>query len=265
MTGSIRVGTCGYGYYDPPAGWQDDYGSKIAAFADAFDLLELNRTFYDLPMERTAERWRREVDLVNDDFEFSVKAWQALTHPTSSPTWRGVDDLTDDQREGFGYLRPNEAVRSAWDDTRAVAEALDADVVVLQTPPSFDATEPHESNLRELLSSVPRGDLALAWEPRGDWADDPDRVAAICEDLDLIHVVDVMRAANGPVSDHPFAYLRLHGLAEDPYDYDYEYTDEELSSLAEEVSGMAEGRDRVYCLFNNFAMYENARELRSLL
>ncbi len=252
----IRIGTCGYSYYDPGEGWRDEYVSKLQAFSDAFDLVELNRTFYDLPMVRTAERWRDEVI---GEFEFTIKAWQALTHPTSSPTWRDTDDLTEAQREGFGYLRPNAAVRDAWDRTREIGEALAADVVVLQTPPSFDATEPHESNMRELLTTIDRGGLELAWEPRGSWLEAPDRIEALCENLDLIAITDVLR--KDPLPTNEWAYARLHGLNDDPYDYDYVYSADELARLSETLEALAVDHGRVYTLFNNFEMYDNATAL----
>lgn len=260
MGSVIRIGTCGYSYYDPGPGWQDDYESKLQAFSETFDLVELNRTFYDLPMVRTAERWRDEVLA---DFEFTVKAWQALTHPTSSPTWRNTDDFTEDQREGFGYLRPNDAIRDAWNQTREIAQTLDADIVVIQTPPSFDATDEHESNMDELLSSIDRGGLALAWEPRGSWLDQPERVETICDDLDLIHVTDIMR--QDPISTHDFAYTRLHGLNEDRYDYDYDYSSDELETVAGKLEALAADHDRVYGLFNNYEMYANAAKLSDRL
>lgn len=252
----IRIGTCGYSYYDPGEGWKDDYESKLQAFSDAFGLVELNRTFYDLPMVLTAERWRDEVI---GEFEFTVKAWQALTHPTSSPTWRDTDDLTEEQRDGFGYLRPNEVVKEAWRQTREVATALAADTIVLQTPPSFDATEAHESDMRELLGSIDRGGLELAWEPRGDWLAAPDRVETVCADLDLIAITDVLR--EDPLSTHEWAYTRLHGLNDDPYDYDYDYSADELGRLAETLEAFAADHERVYALFNNFEMYDNATAL----
>lgn len=261
-TGPVRVGTCGYSSWDAPEGWEDEYDSKLQAFADRYDLLEVNRTFYDLPRVSTAERWRREVDAVNPQFEFVVKAWQAVTHPTSSPTWRGTDDLTDAQREAFGYLSPAEPVVEAWERTREFAAALDADVVLLQTPPSFDATEAHERNARDLLGRIDRGGLALAWEPRGDWLEDPDRVAALCDDLDLIHAVDPF--SHESRSAHPWTYWRLHGRNEDPYDYDYEYTDDELAELAARIEDEAADSERVYCLFNTFAMYGDVRRLVAL-
>ena len=255
--GEIAIGTCGYSYYDPGEGWKDEYESKLAAYADTFAVGEINRTFYTLPQVSTTERWRREA---GEAFEFTVKAWQALTHPTSSPTWNGHrEDLTDEQEADFGYLSPTAVVEEAWTETKQRAEALEASVVVLQTPPSFDASDSHEANMRELLSRIDRDGLALAWEPRGDWPDNPDRVATICADLDLVHVVDLMRRE--PLSDHDVAYVRLHGLNEDPYDYDYQYSEDELDDMADRLQALADGHSRVYCMFNNFGMYDNARAL----
>lgn len=120
----IRVGTCGYGYYDSGNNWKAKYTSKLAAYSHQLDVLELNRTFYDLPQVSTAERWRREVA---DDFTFTLKAWQALTHPWSSPTWNNHRDAIPEKwTEKLGYLRPTTAVREAWTDTLEIAEAINA-------------------------------------------------------------------------------------------------------------------------------------------
>ncbi len=98
--GEIKVGTCGYSYYNPPDGWKDEYESKLQAYSEAFEVVEINRTFYKLPKVKTTERWRREAF---EDFEFSMKAWQALTHPTDSPTWRNKkENLTEKQKKSFG-------------------------------------------------------------------------------------------------------------------------------------------------------------------
>lgn len=259
--GSILVGTCGYQRFDPGEGWKDEYESKLQAYSETFPVGELNRTFYELPQVSTAERWRREA---SEGFEFTLKAWQALTHPWQSPTWNNHRDaVPDDRTDEVGLLQPTAFVKDAWEQTRARADALEASVVVLQTPPSFECTDEHEANMRELLTSIDRGDLALAWEPRGDWPDSPDRIRQLCADLDLIHVVDLMRTE--PVADHSVAYTRLHGLNEDPYDYDYDYSEAELEDLAGKLHEFARSRERVYCMFNNFEMYDNARELRGRL
>lgn len=266
MPDAVRVGTCGYRWFDPPEGWKDEYDSTLEAFSadPAFDLVEINSTFYSLPQVSTTERWCREA---REGFEFAVKAWQALTHEWSSPTWNGQrDDVEDDDdldSDEVGSLRPNETVREAWNRTAARAEALEAAVVLLQTPASFDATDEHETNVRELLGDLDRDGFTLAWEPRGDWLDDPDRVAAICDDLDLVHVVDLMR--DDPISSHPTSYVRLHGLNEDRYDYDYDYSEEELEALLGKVEGLLDDHETVSVLFNNHEKFANARAFQDLL
>lgn len=257
--GRVQIGTCGYRFFDSGEGWQDRYESKLRAYSDAFAVGELNRTFYVLPQVSTAERWRREAV---DGFTFTLKAWQGVTHPWSSPTWNDHrDDVAVDRTDEVGLLQPTDFVREAWDRTRAVAEALDAAVVVVQTPPSFGCTDEHAANLRQLLGTIDRDGFDVAWEPRGDWPDHPDRVETLCDALDLIHVVDLMR--DEPRSDHAVGYTRLHGLNDDPYDYDYDYAETELDELADRLGDLADSRRRVYGLFNNYEMYPNARSLRS--
>lgn len=259
--GDIHVGTCGYGHYEAPDGWKDDYETKLQAFTHDFQLLEVNRTFYELPRTATCEKWRGRAA---EGFTFTLKAWQALTHPISSPTWRGrAKGLSDAQREQFGYLRPHETVIEAWKQTLERTRALEAPVVLVQCPASFEPSDEHEKNLRELMSTIDRGGAEVAWEPRGDWLRQPERVATLCEDLRLVHVVDPMR--RDPAYLDGIAYLRLHGLNEDPYDYNYDYTNEELGTLADRLEALNARCDDVYCLFNNFEKFANARTLESLL
>ncbi len=257
----IKIGTCGYGYYKPEEGWKEKYESKLQAYSEAFQTVEINKTFYKLPMVKTAEKWRKNT---SEDFMFNFKAWQALTHPTSSPTWRNKkDQLTESQKENFGYLQPNEDIIEAWNKTKDIGEALKADVCVIQSPGSFGYSEKNEKNMRKLLGKINRGDLNIAWEPRGDWKEKPEKVKDICDDLDLIHVVDILRRE--PTSDHPTAYIRLHGLNPEEYDYDYDYSEEELHDLAEKLEDLSEDHDKIYCMFNNYEMFENAEKLKRIL
>ncbi|MFB6132362.1 MAG: DUF72 domain-containing protein [Halanaeroarchaeum sp.] len=165
---TIHVGTCGYQYYDPGDDWQDRYMSKLQAYADRFPVGELNRTFYSLPMVSTAERWREEAV---EDFEFTLKAWQAMTHSWSSPTWNGHrDDVPDEDTDDVGYLQPTDVVVDAWRETKARANALDVDVVVVQTPPGFGATEEHAKNMSELFDRIDRNENArFEGKPTRGW------------------------------------------------------------------------------------------------
>ncbi len=140
---------------------------------------------------------------------------------------------------------------------------MEADVCVIQTPGSFDCSEKNEENMRELFRNISRGDLNIAWEPRGDWKENEETVERICNDLKLIHVVDLMR--EDPVSDHEIAYTRLHGLNENEYDYNYDYTEKELKKLADKLKALSANKSKVYCMFNNYEMFDNADKLKGIL
>lgn len=88
-------------------------------------------------------------------------------------------------------------------------------------------------------------------------------MAEICDDLDLVHVVDLLR--DRPVSSHDVAYGRMHGLNEDPYDYEYDYDATELDELADRIDDLGEDHQTVYCQFNNYEKFDNATALMDRL
>lgn len=257
---NVKIGTCGYGFYKPPKGWKETYKNKLQAFSHDFKLVELNRTFYKLPMQKTVKRWRKEVQ---HDFEFTVKAWQAITHPTGSPTWKEKDKLSKDQHKQFGYFNPGKEVIDAWESIRKRANGLQANIVVFQTPKSFDYSKEHIENMYSFFTKINHDKLKLAWEPRGNWNEHRSEIKEICNDLKLIHIVDILRRK--PVSDHPTCYLRLHGLNENEYNYNYEYSKKQIRRLAEKLQDLSETYDEIYCLFNNFQMFKNAHQLKKMI
>ena len=247
----IRVGCCGWGFYR----------GGLKGYRQKFDLVEVQQTFYRLPQVKTAERWREEAP---GNFEFTVKAWQAITHPPGSPTWRrsglGPEELRG--RE-YGWLRPTRDNFEAWEKILEICRALRARVCVIQTPPNFGCTEDNVEGMEEFLSSIERKRLVLAWEPRGDWNDHPEVIRRVCRRLRLVHVVDLMRRE--PLFTPSIHYTRLHGLNPREHDYNYRYTDEDLRELARRVRGLAgEGRE-VYVMFNNVYMYESAEKFREVM
>ena len=246
----IKIGTCGWGFYK----------GGFKAFVKKFQLVEVQTTFYKLPMFKTAERWRAEAP----GMEFTVKAWQALTHPTTSPTWRRAGlKLTEAQRRNYGLLRPTRENFEAWRRTKEICGALKAKICLIQCPAKFACTPENIVNMRKFLGKIDRGDLAIAWEPRGDWKEHPDEIEKLCDELDLIHVVDLMR--RDPLSRHPIAYIRLHGLNPREYDYNYDYSAAELKRLASKAKALARKHREVYIMFNNFQMFKNAAQLMKIL
>jgi uncharacterized protein YecE (DUF72 family) len=241
----IRVGCCGF----PMA---------KAEYYRRFPVVEIQQSFYNMPRIRTAERWRKEAMTSRarsgqGDFEFTMKAWQLITHETASPTYRRLRKaIPEDQKELLGSFRPTEPVLKAWTETAAVAHALGARAIVFQCPPRFTPTPEHVENLRRFFQSTDRGTFRMAWEPRGEWP--PNLIARLCKELDLVHVVDPLKQI--PQSEG-LRYFRLHGLT----GYRYLHTDDDLRKLAEQCAGDAP----TYVLFNNQFMGEDALRFQKLL
>ena len=58
-----------------PVSHQDK--TRLSYYGSLCNSVEINSTFYRLPMPRTVERWAGEVP---DDFRFTFKLWREITH-----------------------------------------------------------------------------------------------------------------------------------------------------------------------------------------
>lgn len=228
----VRIGCCGF----PKA---------RAVYYRTFEVVEVQRTFYRPPRIETVRRWRAEAP---SEFAFAIKAWQRITHPGYSPTYRR-DPLPNEVRREVGFFRPTEAVHQAWEVTRAVAETLQASWIIFQCPPSFRPRPENLTHLRRFFRTIERGPWRLGWEPRGDWP--AATVRDLCRELDLVHVVDPF--ARPSQWGRP-GYWRLHGGG----GYIHRYTDAEL----EQLFAWAQGLDEVWVMFNNVSMWEDALRFR---
>lgn len=230
----IHVGCCGF-----PV--------KHATYYDALVVVEVQKTFYQPPRPATADRWRGEAP---EDFEFTLKAWQPITHTARSPTYRRLRaSLSEKEKEQVGGFRWSDPVRRAWDRTREIARRLAADKIVFQCPASFRPTDKNQDRLRTFFDRIDREGLVCAWEPRGAWTDEA--VRALCDELDLVHCGDPL---TGPSVTPGLRYWRLHGTT----GYRHRYTDDELVALHEACPKTLD----TYVLFNNRTMFEDARRFR---
>ncbi|MDI6859343.1 MAG: DUF72 domain-containing protein [Methanocellales archaeon] len=228
----IHVGCCGF-----------SVGRE--KYFQSFKLVEVQKTFYKPPLIKTALRWRESAP---KDFEFTVKAWQLITHLPKSPTYRRAN-IEVPSEEKYGFFRPTKEVFNAWERTKEICEALETKIVLFQTPHSFRATKENVANMKEFFSSI--SGFTFAWEPRG-W--DDVLVREVCKELGLVHCVDpfVGKPTHGDI-----IYLRLHGIG----GYRYRYKKEDLLTLRR----FCEADKGVYCLFNNVYMYENALEFKEMI
>jgi uncharacterized protein YecE (DUF72 family) len=235
----IKIGCCGF-------------RSARAEYYALLPAVEVQHTFYQPPQVSTLANWRAEAPPA---FEFTVKAWQLITHNASSPTYRRLKrELTAEERDTAGSFRPSKIVREAWAETRACAAALTAKAILFQCPASFRPTEANVANLRKFCQRAnrTRGDLHFCWEPRGDWP--RELVRELCAELDLWHVVDPFAARTVTPAR---CYFRLHGRG----GWRYQYEDAEL----EELHALLPADADAYVFFNNVKMIEDAFRFREIV
>ena len=220
-----------------------------AAYFETFGVVEVQQTFYDPPAPLTLERWRAQAP---PDFEFTMKAWQVITHAGTSRTYRRLKSpFTDEQRNEAGGFRLNATVLGAWRATLACARRLRATAILFQCPASFRPTEENAEAMRRFFAEIERpASMRMLWEPRGPWPDD--LVASLCRDLDLVHAVDpFLRPSLTPA----LIYWRLHGNGS----HYASYTDAELAELRGWLPRDAEA----YVMFNNIPRVADAQRFMS--
>jgi uncharacterized protein YecE (DUF72 family) len=236
MQQDVRVGCSGF-------------QKSQAEYYRYFSVVEIQQTFYKPPLPKTAIRWRNTAP---ENFLFTLKAWQVITHEPYSQTYRrsGLEIPRSDW-SSYGSFRNTWQVRQAWDRTREIAGLLRAAVILFQCPPQFTPTEEHIQNFQTFFSSIDREGFRFAWEPRGRWPDSV--VRDLCTTHDLIHAVDPFLQ---PSLVGKEVYYRLHGGA----DYQYQYTDEDLLRLKDLLTPNQPG----FVFFNNVTMWENGLRFQKL-
>ena len=234
-----RIGCSGWNYRDwRGAFYPDGLPARrwLEAYAEHFDTVEVNTTFYRLPARTAVARW---VQQTPDGFGFAVKASRYLTHI------RRLRDVAD------GMARLAERIEPLVEADRLLA-------TLWQLPANFHRDD---ERLAAALDEMPPG--RHAFEPRHpSWfADD---VSHLLRERDVAFVVADDARAELPAAPvtASWHYLRFH--------YGHRgrrgnYGPSELDAWARRIRAL---RGDVLAYFNNdweaFAP-RNAQRLRSLL
>lgn len=226
----MRVGTGGWAYFQIPG------MDSLEAYARAFDYVEVNSTFYQIPPLDMVRSWRRRVP---DDFAFTVRCYRGITHAHAfDPTERVIDQMETMVRIG-GVLR---------------AEALH-----LLTPRTFRFEAGDVENLRNLLDAVSADRVPLALEARAYGQEPlPADLRRLMEDRGIVHSVDLSKES--PQVASPTLYTRLFGQG---YHTVYQFSDEELHQIYTEAQGG--DHRRALFTFHGVRMYSDAGRFLSQL
>jgi uncharacterized protein YecE (DUF72 family) len=271
--GEILVGTSSWA--DP--GFVEEWypeglpaGDRLPYYAERFEAVEVNSTFYAVPAASTVKRW---VDVTPEGFTFDVKVHKLLSRHSAA-----CNSLPKDLREQArttprARVKLTKRLEAALADRllEAVEPLVSADrfgAFLLQLSPGFS---PHEHELDELAPLLDRlAPLPVAVELRHrSWAG-PKRIddtlgrleahgaAWVAVDAPEGKSITIMPPVDA-VTRPDLAYLRAHGRNAEGYvrgrsvaeRFAYRYADEELEEIGARANALAEQAERVHVMFNN--------------
>src|SRR5919109_1071478 len=228
MAGRIVVGTSSWADEGFVKHWYPKglaARERLAWYAERFEAVELNSSFYAIPSRANVERW---AETTPDGFSFDVKLHRLLsrhaTKPNSlPPEMRGEVELND---------RGNVIATPEVDRTLAVEFR-------------HIGWMEGEQERRTLAELSERG------------------AAYVCVDAPRERHVPIMPSVDA-VTTKRLAYLRCHGRDADRYmrgrtvaeRFDYDYKPKELREIGDRARELAKDADQVHVMFNN-----NARDL----
>jgi len=228
--GKFRAGTSGLVLKEPnKQAFPEDQRqkSRLSYYASLFNTIEINSSFYKVPMPVTFTKW---ANLVPYDFQFTVKLWREITHS-----------------RGFAFDTANIAsfMRAASNLGRKKG------CLLIQLPPSVAWNKIDQ--VKKLLDHVRSSDTGPAWRLAVEFRDKswyrPETTQLLDSFQAALVIHDMPASAIAMPNDNAdFIYLRFHGLKGD---YKGTYSQEQLQAYADNIhQWLKRGKD-VYTYFNN--------------
>jgi uncharacterized protein YecE (DUF72 family) len=290
----IRVGTCSWTDKTMVAAWYPPTvrtaADRLRYYAERFDTVEVDSTYYGLPSERTSELW---AERAPPGFTFHIKAFGMITRhgirPEQLPaSLRGAYELELDR---YGrVVHPAAELRQAvfsWFSS-ALTPLRDSGrlgVILLQFPPYFVANETNRAYIRHAVELLAPDPAAVEFR-HASWVgpEELPRTLELLAGLEAAFVgVDEPRLDSAGVlppitaATSSVGYVRFHGrnaatwharVTSAAERFKYFYTEEELAEWVDPLRRLGRETEVTYAMFNNcYADYapRNAQQLSMLL
>lgn len=252
----LRVGTSGWNYptgrgtwngiFYPARGHRPPGFDELTFYAERFNTVEVNSTFYGQPRRTVTAEWVRRTPA---GFEFAVKLYQKFTHPNLTRDKTAIDQAD---------------VGAFKEGIEPLAHAGRLGPLLAQFPASFRDTPEARAYLEWLLDTFKDYSLAVELRHRS-WSDHAEAVTQLLQpfgaawtQIDEPKFRQSIRQTLRP-NVKGFYYMRLHGRnagqwwrhehSEDRYNY--LYSEAELTPIADAVNTARALVRRQYVYLNN--------------
>ena len=275
MSATVRVGTCSWADETLTKVWYPkgvrSGEARIRHYAERFDTVEANSTYYRLPDAELVGNW---AERTPQGFTMHVKAFGLMTrHPVK------VEALPEDLREVMpvdekGRVdRPPRELRAEIFRrfSRAVEPLRQTGKLggILLQFPSYVVYKPASLDYIEWAADQLKGDDVLIEFRHRSWLDDENReqTLSFLESRGLTYVIvdapktdarNLVPTVVGKTSTT--AYVRFHGRNASTWNkrtgsaaerFDYLYSEHELEEWVEPLQELALDTESVYAMFNN--------------
>ncbi len=295
--GEILIGTCSWtdptlvrsGRFYPAEARSAE--ARLRFYATQFRLVEVDSSYYSLPVEQTAALWVRRT---GPGFVFNVKAFRLLTmHPT--PPSALPRDIRESLPAGLRgkaslYQRdlPGDVIDQIWRRFESALLPLDSagklGTVLFQFPPWYLPGEEQRAYIRSCRERLPQYRIAVEFR-HGSWVSEKnaERTFAFLREHNLPYVcVDQPQGFGSsmpPVAQatSDISLVRFHGRNRLTWEkpglttaerFNYLYTEDELTDWAPRIRELAERTRQCHVLFNNCHEDQgviNARQMKLIL
>jgi len=274
VRGKILIGTASWsdpGFVDRWYPKKMPASERLGWYAQHFELVEVNSTFYSVPEPRMVERW---CAATPDDFTFDVKLHQLFSFHSTPEKLLPPELQRRAETDAKGKVKATPDLQEALlkfflPSMSILRNAGKLGVLLLQLSPAFSPRKHQLSELEPLIGMLSEHDLAIEFRNR-NWAIG-DQLESTIDFLRRHRAIFVN--VDAPASDHftvmpsnvdemtnpKAAYLRLHGRNAKAYitgktvaaRFDYDYSANEIAEVAKRSKKLAEEARELHVIFNN--------------
>ena len=272
--GKILIGTASWS--DPgfverwyPKGMRA--GERLPWYAQHFEMVEVNSTFYSVPEPRLVERWRANTP---EDFIFDVKLHQLLSRHSADAKLLPAELQRRAETGANGKVKLTPMLEETLIEIflrsmSILGDASKLGVLLLQLSPAFSPRKHELSELERLIEMLRDYRLAIEFRNR-NWLVGQ-QLRSTIDFLERRRIIFVN--VDAPAADHftivpsdlneitnpQLTYLRLHGRNAEAYlkgktvaaRFNYDYSDGEIAEVAERSQRLATDGREVHVVFNN--------------
>ena len=246
---------------------------RLGWYAQYFNMVEVNSTFYAVPDPMLVRRW---CDATPPNFVFNIKLHQLLSyHSTSAKLLpRALQkkfQLEKNAKVALTKEASEEMLKAFTPSLEVLRRAKKLGILLLQLSPAFSPRKHNLAELEDVLELI--RDYRVAIELRNrNWT----------EAEQLQNTLDFMRQQNAifanvdapaerhftimpsdldAITNKEGTYLRLHGRDSRAYitgktvaaRFNYDYSEAEIDEIAARSEGLAAKAKKVHVIFNNNA------------